>query len=209
MKEIIAAYKLLSEEDVLEALKGIKGGEYYYRVIHEAEIDIPGMGPSFGFTMSVSAPGDWIYASHVTSAAERIYLGCYSGRVYCTNSSGDVLRLYSTDEPVRGISERGGFLYIWTDGSMYVIGANSVACHLDIRNSSLEGFARWGFMIKKDASLVLHSSDGTWLGSVHLLKPPREIIPTSNGVVVYTTKQRFRVTLSGDSVANHQIAAQS
>jgi curved DNA-binding protein CbpA len=196
MKAIIKAYHILSDEDILEALEDIEGGEYYYRVIHEAEIEMPGMGVTLGFTMSVSGPGDWIYASHMTPRAKRIYLGCYSGAVYCMDLSGDVLSIYSTDEPIRGLREWTGFLYVWTDGSMYVIESDKAANHLDLRNRSIKCFAQWGFIIRNGYSLELYSLDGTWLGAVHLVKPPREIVPTRNGFVVYTTKVRFRVSLA-------------
>jgi len=201
MKKIIAAYELLSEEDVLEALDGLDGGDYYYRIFHEADIELPGAGLSFGFTMSMSGPGDWIYASHMTPRAERIYLGCYSGTVYCVNASGDVLSIYSTDDPIRGLMEWNDFLYIWTHGSMYVIERGRVANHLDLRNRDFECFAQWGFVIREGSSLALFSPDGTWLGAVHLSKPPREIIPTTSGLIACTTKERFRVSLSGQSGA--------
>jgi hypothetical protein len=91
MKLIIGAYRVLSGEDIQSALAGLNDIEYYYKIMDKSEINIKDLGISLKLTISMSGPGDWIYASHVTQNAERIYLGCYSGRVYCINEAGHVL----------------------------------------------------------------------------------------------------------------------
>lgn len=197
MKEIIAAYKMVSEGDVLAALEGLGDREYYYKILHETELEITGTALSMKFTISMSGPGDWIYASHMATHAERIYLGCYSGMVYCVDPVGNVLKVYSTDAPIDGILERRGYLYVWTHTSLYVLEDDKVANHIDLREGGLECFTEWGLIVRKGPSLILCSEDGAWLGTVHFPKEPREVIPTATGLVAYTTKERLRVLLSG------------
>jgi DnaJ-domain-containing protein 1 len=195
-KEIIAAYKMVSEEDVAAALEGLGDREYYYQILHETELEIGDTGYSVKLTMSMSGPGDWIYATHMTSRAERIYLGCYSGVIYCVDLDGNVLKLYQTDAPIGGIVERGRHLYIWTHTSLYVLEGDKVVNHIDLRGRELECFAEWGLILKKGSSLVLCSEDGTWIGDVRFQRDTREVVPAATGLVAYTTKERFRVLLS-------------
>jgi hypothetical protein len=200
MKEIIAAYKMVSEEDVLAALEGLGDTEYYYKIFHQTEVEIPGTGLSMKFTMSMSGPGDWIYASHMAPHGERMYLGCYSGMLYCIDLGGNVLKIYSTDAPINGILERRGYIYIWTYTSLYVLQDDKVANHIDLREGGLECFTEWGIIVSKRPSLILRSEDGAWLGTVHFPKEPREVIPTATGLVAYTAKERFQVLLSGPAL---------
>jgi len=200
MKEIIVAYKMVSEGDVLAVLEGL-GNREYYKILHETESEITGTGLSMKLTISMSGPGDWIYASHIAPDAKRIYFGCYSGTVYCVDPGGNVLKVYSADAPIDGILEAGGYVYLWTHTSLYVLEDEKVANHIDLRDGGLECFTEWGFIVKKGASLILCSEDGAWLGTVHFPKEPREVIPTATGLVAYTTKERFRVLLSGASTA--------
>lgn len=200
-KEIIAAYKMVSEGDILAVLEGLGDKEYYYKILHETESEITGTGLAIKLTISISGSGDWIYASHLAPHAERIYLGCYSGTVYCVDFGGNVLKVYSTDAPIDGILERRGYVYLWTHTSLYVLQGEKVGNHIDLREGGLECFTEWGFIIKKGPSLILCSDGGAWLGTVYFPKEPREVIPTLTGLVAYTTKERFRVLLSGPFTA--------
>jgi hypothetical protein len=161
MKEIIAAYKMVSEDDVLAALEGLGDREYYYKILHETEIEITGTGLSMKLTIAMSGPGDWIYASHMAPHAERIYLGCYSGMVYCVDPGGNVLKVYSTDAPIDGILERRRYLYVWTHTSLYVLEDDKVANHIDLREGGLERVTVWGLIVRKGTSLMLCSESGT------------------------------------------------
>lgn len=201
-KEIIAAYKMVSEEDIAAAIEGLEDKEYYYKILHETELEIGATGYSVKLTMSMSGPGDWIYATHMTSRAERIYLGCYSGVIYCVDLDGKVLKVYQTDAPIGGIVERGRHLYIWTHTSLYVLEGDKVINHIDLRGGDLECFAEWGFILKNGSSLVLYAEDGTWLGDVRFQRETREVVPTATGFVAYTTKERFRGLLLGNSGRN-------
>jgi DnaJ-domain-containing protein 1 len=58
MKEIIAAYKIVSEDDALAALEGLGDRDYYYKILHESEMEITGTGLSMNLTISMSGPGD-------------------------------------------------------------------------------------------------------------------------------------------------------
>lgn len=200
-KEIILAYKRVSEEDVVTALEGLGGKESYYQVLHEADVEVGSAGLSMKFTISMIGPGDWIYASHMISSAERIYLGCYSGVIYSVDVNGNVLKVYHTDAPIDGILERGSYLYIWTSTSLYVLQGDKVTNHIDLREGGLECFAEWGLIVKEGRSLVLFAEDGSWIGTVRFSKEPREVIPAVTGLVAYSAKERFLILFSDPPAA--------
>jgi hypothetical protein len=191
---------VVSEDDVLAALEGLGDREYYYKILHETEIEITGTGLSMKLTISMSGPGDWIYASHMAQHTERIYLACYSGMVYCVDPGGNVLKVYSTDAPIDGILERRRYLYVWTHTSLYVLEDDKVANHIDLREGGLECVTAWGLIVRKGTSLMLCSEDGAWLGIIYFPQEPREVIPTTTGLVAYITKERWRVVLSRPSM---------
>ena len=149
MKDIILAYKLVSREDALLALEGLVTKDYYYKIVEEKLMQIPNTGISITFTVSISGGGDWIYSSHIEPHAERIYLGCYSGRIYCIDKIGKVLKIYSTDAPIDFIIERQGIIYIRTCTSLYVLQDDRTTNLIDLRVGSFECFAEWGFIINK------------------------------------------------------------
>jgi hypothetical protein len=152
--------------------------EYYYKILHETELEIAGTGLSMKFMISMSGPGDWIYASHMTTHAERIYLGCYSGTVYCVDPGGNVLKVYSSDAPIDGILERRGPLYVWTQTSLYVLKDDKVANHIDLREGGLECFTEWGSLSGRIPRLFSAQKTGHgWGPSIFQRSPVRSFPP--------------------------------
>jgi len=193
-KLLIGAYRALSDEDPRLALAGLDDVEYYYKIMNERVIELKDLGISFKFTVSMSGPGDWIYSSYVTENAERIYLGCYSGRVYCINEEGLVLKTYVTDDTIRRIEEHQGYLYIETNYGIYVIHNDRVLNHIEIGDGKLSSFAAWGFIIKKGPIISLYKHNGDPIGSAKFSKDPCEIIPSKDSVIVYTKKERITIS---------------
>ena len=192
---LIGAYRVLSDENLQSALAGVDNVEYYYKIMNESVIKHKDSGLSYKVTMSIGGPGDWIYASHVTENAERIYLGCYSGRVYCINEKGTVLKTYVTDTTIRKIKENQGHLYIVTSYGIYVIHNDRVLDHIEIGDGQLFCFASWGFIIRKRSIVSLYKHNGDTIGSVRFSEDPREIVPSQDGVIVYTKRRRITISL--------------
>jgi tetratricopeptide (TPR) repeat protein len=194
-REIIEACEVLSNEDVFSMVRSL-GIERYYKVIHEVAIEIPEHLGSIKLSVQLSGSGDWIYASHITPGAERIYLGCYSGRVYCLDYQGGVQSVFTTNAPISGILERKEFLYIWTYTTLYVIRVKKVSCFIDLRDASVECFPDWGIVVRKKQGLHLYSEEGVSLGVVSFLNDPREIVPMQKGLVVKTIKGRYFISIT-------------
>jgi len=98
---VIKAYETLTGEDARLVFQEEPNSEYYFKLIDEYKMDIPEVGSiniSFGY---VGSGKDWIYASYVSENAERIYLGCYSGKVYCITKGGTVKKIYNCNETVK------------------------------------------------------------------------------------------------------------
>lgn len=81
--EILNAYEKLTGEEANQALKGMENAEYFYKLMNRFKVEIPGTAMSFTVEIGMVGPGeDWIYATCLSTNADRIYLGCYSGKVY-------------------------------------------------------------------------------------------------------------------------------
>lgn len=193
-KLIIWAYRVFSDEDIKSALAGLNDIEHYYKIIDEINTTLY-LGIPSKLTIRVTSSGDWIYASHITEKAERIYFGSYSGQVYCINEDGYVLKTYDFDDTIRHIRERAPYLYIQTNYSLYVIRDKRVINHIEMGAINCFSFAKWGFIVKKDFVVSLYDHDGTLIGNIRFSKKPYEIIPNDQGITVYTEKGRVTASL--------------
>ncbi|QMU63350.1 MAG: DnaJ domain-containing protein [Flavobacteriaceae bacterium] len=87
-KQLIQAYEFLSGEDAQSAFEGLGQDEYYWVDVsrsHKFEVG----GFTFEMNFSLGSGEDWIYGAGISDDASRIYLGCYSGKTYQVNQSGN------------------------------------------------------------------------------------------------------------------------
>jgi hypothetical protein len=59
--------------------------------------------------------GDSITATQTKVGAEKIYIGCYSGRLYLLSRQGKSQLIYNCHAPIRRITESGQYLYVVSD----------------------------------------------------------------------------------------------
>jgi hypothetical protein len=144
--------------------------------------------------MRKSGHGDWIYVSYIAEEAEQIYLGCYSGRIYCINKEGIVLKTYVSDDAIGRIEENQGRLYIQTGSGIYIIHEDKVLNHIEIGDGELSCFTIWGFIVRKGFVISLYEHEGNLIGNVQLSKEPCEIDPFQNGLIAYTRKERITIS---------------
>jgi hypothetical protein len=193
-KLIVWAYRVLADEDLESVLAGFGNVEYYYKIMHKSIIELKDIGVSVKLTIRKSGQGDWIYVTYLAEEAEQIYLGCYSGRVYCINKEGIVLKTYVSDDAIGRIEENQGHLYIQTGSGIYIIHDDKVLNHIEIGDGELSCFTIWGFIVKKGFVISLYELEGNLIGSVQLSKEPCEIDPFQNGLIAYTRKERITIS---------------
>lgn len=170
-KEIIEAYEKLTGDDAKQAFKGMKGESTYYKMIDKIEVEIPGTSETVSIQFGLSGPAeDWIYATYVSKNANRIYIGCYSGKIYCVSKNGKVSKFYDVHETPRTIREKGDYLYIETDYHLYIIKDDKYLTHIDTYG---KGDLMWwygGFMFVGNNEISIFSLGGDIVGNISFKK---------------------------------------
>jgi len=192
-KEIIGAYEALTHEDAKQAFEGLEGSQYYYKMMDQAKVDIPGTDMSFTieFGMSGGYAEDWISATWLGSNANKIYLGCYSGKLYCIFKNGHVAKLYNCHDPIKAIREEEEYLFIETDCRLFIIKDDKCLKHIDRRES---GDIRWhggGFMLIKTREVSLFLDNGVEIGKIYFKNSIHDIYWVGNDLNVLTAKKIY------------------
>lgn len=172
---IIDAYEKLTGEDAKKAFLGDENADYYYKII--SEIEIPGeieptkykicLGLSFGHGRNNR---DWIYTTHLSPNAERIYVGCYSGKVYCILKNGIVIKQYNCHDGVEKIKEIGKYVFLKTWYGIYIIKDDNYLTYVKMGKSEDLRWIDNGFMLVGEKHLRVLSNEGFELCRINFFK---------------------------------------
>lgn len=191
-REIIDAYEILTGEEAKQAFRGVENAEYYYKMMDKVKVEIPGTPMSFTIEFGMAGPGeDWIYATCLGPSADTIYLGCYSGKVYCMSKDGRVRKLFNCHDVVRSIREKGEYLYVETDYTLFVIKDDMYLTHV---NTWKTGNLRWhddGFMLVGTKELRLFSDDGIEIGRMNFKNSISYVYWADDNLNVVTSKKAY------------------
>ncbi len=194
-KLLISAYRLLTNDDPIKALKGLRNAEIYMKTINEYNLELKELGISYKISLSVSGPGDWIYATHITKDENNIYIGTYAGKVYQVDIEGNVLTTYIADGVIREIFEYLGYLYIETDYWIYIMHKKELVAAIELIDAKLLAFASWGFVIKSDKFIILYNLEGRMIGKIKIEDTLFELIPKGNGLIINTKRHTYNVLI--------------
>lgn len=191
-KEIINAYEKLTGEEAKEAFKGVENAEYYYKMMDKIKVDIPGTSMSFTIEIGMVGPGeDWIYATCLGPNADRIYLGCYSGKVYLISKNGRVIKLYNCHDVVRSIREKENYLFIETDYCLYIIKDDKYLAHVRTWKTGNLEWTDSGFMLVGSKELHLFSDEGIEIGRINFKNNIYDIYWVNGNLKVTTAKKAY------------------
>lgn len=194
--EILNAYEKLTGEEASRALKGMENAEYFYKLMNRFKVEIPGTTMSFAVEIGMVGPGeDWIYATGLSANADRIYLGCYSGKVYCVGRDSRVFKVYNCHETINAIREKGSRLFIETNYHLYVLNDDTYVTHVDTWQ---EGELRWhqeGFMLVKAKEVRIFSDAGAEMGRISFKTPIYDTYWSANCLQVHTATKVFKFSL--------------
>lgn len=166
-RNIISAYAALTGQNRDEILKELENKEYSYKVFDKIKIDIADTSMFVNIEIGMAGGGeDWIYSTWLTPNADRIYLGCYSGNVYCVSKNGLVTELYNTHNVVRSIREKDKYLFIETDYFLFVIKNGKYLTHLEMKKDADLQWSEKGFIFIGSKELDLYSNDGIRSGKI-------------------------------------------
>ena len=110
---------------------------------------------SFELIFSVGTGEDWIYGAGMSYDGSRIYLGCYSGKLYQINQKGiaekiyiipeDIINDFERTNPISFVTEYNGRKYILTQWYLYILKDEELVCYLKNEKGKFKWFKK-GFI---------------------------------------------------------------
>lgn len=203
-RQIIQAYEHLTGEDAQEAFDEI-GKQSYYWVDLSKTTQVEVEGFTFELNFSIGSGIDWIYGSGMSEDASRIYLGCYSGKIYQINHNGVAEKIYIAPEgqinnylapnPISFVTEYLGRKYFLTKWYLYILKDDKVQAYLKNEECSFKWFDM-GFIQQRKYQIKLFNPDGISQGSI-TFKSPLVIVAFNKGILfVQTTTRSYTFRLS-------------
>jgi len=198
-KQLIQAYEFLSGEDAQSAFEGINQDEYYWvNLNHIYKFEVGSF--TFEMNFSLGSGEDWIYGSGISDDASRIYLGCYSGKIYQINPNGVTEKIYIVPEDKRGdygttnpisfVTEYNARKYILTHWYLYILQDDKTINYL--KNDS--GNYRWfnnGIILQEKKQITLFDKDGNTEGNIKFKSPIKQVCFCDNIFLIETTTKSF------------------
>jgi hypothetical protein len=197
-KAIIGAYELIKNADLQGVNAADMEDEYWMEVTHTSTFNSHG----FEFTLEMGMmidPTDWIYATGMAKDGSRIYLGCYSGKVYSINAQGvaDVVYVIPNTEPISEIMECGNCLHISTHSQLYVVQKEQrqflKAIQLHGAENGASGYVKYhedGFVHVLGDVVTLYDCKGEKQGAMNFAKSLKSIC-VAEGKFVFETANKL------------------
>jgi curved DNA-binding protein CbpA len=207
-RQLIQAYEFLSGENALKAFEGIKKEDFFWvDLSHFTKLEVGGISIEMNFT--IGSGEDWIYGAGMSNDGSRIYLGCYSGKIYQINKSGlaekiyiipedkiDVYgTLYGKTNPVLFITEYNDRKYILTQRYLYVLKDDNIVRYLKNENGKYRLFKK-GFILQDKKQITLFDRDGERIGMITFKSPILQVCYRDNILLVESTTKAFTFRLN-------------
>ena len=198
MVEIIEAYEYLASEDAQNAFEGLDDEEYWVDTINTIKYEVGGISIEISATLGTGE--DWMYGSGISFDASRIYLGCYSGKIYQINKNGvaekiyvipeDEKGIYGQTNPVTYIVERGNYLHILTYWYLYILRDDKAEKFIKINDGEVKWFDS-GFIHQIKNTIFLYLNNGDLLGSLTFKDSIRHVCYKDDNLLIETNKKAF------------------
>jgi len=211
-RQLIQAYEFLSGESALQAFEGIKkDGFYWVDMSNFEKIEVNGISIEINFT--IGSGEDWIYGAGMSDDGSRIYLGCYSGKIYQINQNGFAEKIYIIPEnkpedkkdvyetlnskanPVLFVTEFNDRKYILTRWYLYILKDDNIVRYLKNENGKYRLF-RKGFILQDKKQINFFDRDGKRTGMITFKSPILQVCYRDNILLVESTTKAFTFRLN-------------
>lgn len=207
-RQLIQAYEFLSGENALKAFEGVKKEDFYWvDTSHLTKFEVGGISIEMNFT--IGSGEDWIYGAGMSNDGSRIYLGCYSGKIYQINKNGFAEKIYIIPEdkidvygtlygktnPVLFITEYNNRKYILTQSYLYVLKDDNIVRYLKNEKGKYRLF-RKGFILQDKKQITLFDRDGEKIGMIIFKSPILQVCYRDNILLVESTTKAFTFRLN-------------
>jgi hypothetical protein len=185
MQEINWAYEVLTGERAEDAFHEM---EETYREMGRHSIEIEGAGSieiSFGM---VGGGEDWIYSASIDPFDGRVYLGCYSGRVFALDRNGQTLELLDAHMTVDGITPLAGSLLLRTATTMFAVADNRLVGEADVERKDSITYHSRGFVVHDKKTLELFDDRCVLQGIIESSETPRGFWRADDALVLEFNK---------------------
>jgi len=155
---------------------------------------------TFEMNFSLGSGEDWIYGAGISDDASRIYLGCYSGKIYQVNQRGIAEKIYITTEdkkgdygtsnPISFVTEYNDRKYILTHWFRYVLRDDKTINYLKNESGNYKWFSK-GILLQQKKQITLFDKDGNYQGSVSFKSPIKHVCFNDNIFLIETTTKSF------------------
>lgn len=198
-RELIQAYELLTGEDAQNAFNGVDKSEYYW-VDTKNITKFEAYGFSFEMSFSLGNGEDWIYGTGISDDGQRVYLGCYSGKIYQINKLGNLQKkyvipedktgLYGSTNPISSIKEFKGMLYILSSWYVYILKADQVIKYIPVNDSYLKWFEE-GFILLDKKEFKIYDLKGGEIGKISFKQNINQVSYVDKHFIVSTVSKTY------------------
>lgn len=203
-RQLIEAYEFLSGEDAQRAFDGMNKEDYYWIDLgHITKFDMG--GTSFELILTIGSGEDWIYGAGMSDDGSRIYLGCYSGKLYQINQKGiaekiyfipeDLIDNYERSNPISFVTEYNYRKYILTRRYLYILKDDKLVRYIKNEKGNYKWFKN-GFIYQSKKQIILFDIDGTIKGIISFKSQILQVCYKDNILLVESTNRAFTFKLN-------------
>lgn len=196
IKEIITAYEYLTKENAKGTLAEFGVDKYYYyKVMSQTKYEVPNTDLSFTLEIGMGSgiKEDWIYSTYLGLNGEELYLGCYSGKIYCLSIDGIVKKIYNCHDVVKSIKKRGFYLFIETNYYLFILKNDEYVNYIKIWKQGDLFWYNGGFFLKTSNELRLFSNNGDLISILTFKNRIYDLYITNKGLNISTTNRTYEI----------------
>lgn len=197
-KELINAYEYLSGQDISTVMDSNNPEEFYWvnkKYSFSKEIN----GTAIEFSVGNEKPDDWIYGSGFSLDNSKIYLGCYSGKIYETKLDGTVNKIYvipkdkkinGTEQtnPISFVHDTENLKYILSHFYLYILENDVLLNHIKCGFGKIRWFEE-GIIKQLEKEIIIFDLRGNLLGNIVFKTPIRHICYNADILLIELTSR--------------------
>lgn len=192
MKSINAAYEVLLDQPASEAWDTESEVVTYYSSLTRTtfETDIGTIEFSIGV---VGQWQDWIYSAAINPEGTRVFLGCYSGRIFELDASGHTIKTIKFNEPITTLMPLESHLLIETHSWIVALAENKVCGTIAKQHGSSVTYYPGGVMLLQGKRLLVFDRDLKSMGEIEAFDTVRGFWKAGESLAIETNRAITKV----------------
>ncbi|GEM_PF-3831248 len=193
-RAVIEAFELLAGEKAEEALSADRDLVFYCKTVLRQTFFDPSTGDSLAGQLCMVLPDageDWVYSTAWSHDGQTLYLGCYSGKLYCVAADGRVRRIYDCHDTIRCVVQVGDVVLVETDACVFVIEGGSYARYVPKEKNCQFWWTKSGFIQVGTKQLRFYRYSGESLCEMEFKKSIYDVTWRADRVEVKTGDTQY------------------